>query len=49
MKEILTNTESAPFREKECEQFQRVAVDMDSGHVFYEDYVALVCAGNEQS
>ena len=48
MKEILTSTESAPFREKECEQFQRVAMDMDSGNIFYEDYVALVCAGNEQ-
>mmetsp|Transcript_24934 Transcript_24934/g.46896 ORF Transcript_24934/g.46896 Transcript_24934/m.46896 type:complete len:166 (+) Transcript_24934:82-579(+) len=44
MKEILTTTENYAFREKECEQFQRVAMDMDSGNVYYEDYVALIAA-----
>lgn len=44
LKDILVTKGEAPFREKECENFQRVAIDMESGHVFYEDYVALISA-----
>jgi len=42
MKELLQSKGSAPFRDKECEQFQAIARDMESGCVYYEDYVALL-------
>jgi Ca2+-binding EF-hand superfamily protein len=45
MKELLTTTGQAPFREKECEVFQSVARDMESGNVFYEDYIAMLTGG----
>ncbi len=48
MKEILTSMGAAPFRDKEVEQFQRVAMDIDSGHVFYEDYVAFIAQAEQQ-
>ena len=36
--------QGTPFRDKECEQFQAIARDMESGCVYYEDYVALLAA-----
>jgi Ca2+-binding EF-hand superfamily protein len=38
-------TKGTPFREKEIAAFLEVAKDEESGHVFYEDYVALLSAG----
>ena len=32
----------APFRDKEIEKFQRTAMDLDTGYVYYEDYVAAL-------
>jgi Ca2+-binding EF-hand superfamily protein len=43
MVELLTSNESA-FREKEIEDFLRVARDTDTGFVFYEDYVSTAVA-----
>jgi Ca2+-binding EF-hand superfamily protein len=42
MKEIMQTMGDAPFRDKEIEQFQRAAMDIDTGYVFYEDYVATI-------
>ena len=45
MKELLCSVGQAPFRDKECEVFQSVARDMESGNVFYEDYIAMLQQG----
>ena len=42
MREIMQGEGEAPFRDKEIEQFQRIAMDIDTGHCFYEDYVAAL-------
>jgi Ca2+-binding EF-hand superfamily protein len=42
MREILQKEGEAPFRDKEIEGFQRIAMDLDTGYVFYEDYVAAL-------
>ncbi|KAH8065148.1 Ca2-binding protein [Aureococcus anophagefferens] len=34
----------APFREKEIDAFLSVAKDLETGHIYYEDYVALLTA-----
>ncbi len=44
MKELVTSNGSAPFRDKETEQFQAVAKDLEHGLVYYEDYVAMLLA-----
>ncbi|KAJ1461567.1 hypothetical protein M885DRAFT_506581 [Pelagophyceae sp. CCMP2097] len=35
-------TKGTPFREKEIDAFMSVAKDMETGHIYYEDYVALL-------
>eukprot|EP00753_Platysulcus_tardus_P006043 PLAT13931.1.p1 GENE.PLAT13931.1~~PLAT13931.1.p1 ORF type:complete len:191 (+),score=57.33 PLAT13931.1:64-573(+) len=35
-------TKGAPFREKEIDSFMSVAKDVDTGAVYYEDYVSLI-------
>jgi hypothetical protein len=39
--EMLTENEWA-FREKEVEDFLRVAKDLDTGYIHFEDYVGLL-------
>ena len=41
MEELLT-TKGTQFRPKELESFFLVAKDPDTGHIFYEDYIALL-------
>lgn len=41
MEELLT-TRGTPFREKELESFLSVAKDLETGNVYYEDYVAML-------
>jgi len=41
MVELLTDNEW-PFRDKEIEDFLRVAKDPDTGYIHYEDYVSLL-------
>ena len=48
MRDMLT-TKGVPFREKEIEAFTAVAKDLETGRVYYEDYVALLCVWNNQS
>jgi len=38
----LLQAKGTPFRDKECEQFQSIARDVESGCIYYEDYVALL-------
>ncbi|CAM9461904.1 unnamed protein product [Chrysoparadoxa australica] len=45
MRELLM-TKGTPFREKEIESFMTVAKDAETGHIYYEDYVALLTADN---
>jgi calmodulin len=45
MVELLTSNESA-FREKEIEDFLRVAKDSDTGYVYYDEYVTTALASN---
>lgn len=44
MKRLLVGDFGTPFREKEVEAFLSVAKDLETGNIFYEDYIALVCA-----
>ncbi|KAH8093507.1 Ca2-binding protein [Aureococcus anophagefferens] len=37
-------TKGTPFREKEIDAFLSVAKDLETGHIYYEDYVALLTA-----
>ena len=46
IKELLTTKGEAPFRNAEIDAFQRVAVDMETGRVYYEDYVAAAVEGD---
>ena len=46
IKDILTTKGEAPFRNAEIDAFQRVAVDMETGRVYYEDYVAAAVEGD---
>jgi len=41
MEELLT-TRGTPFREKELESFMSVAKDLETGNIYYEDYVAML-------
>lgn len=41
LRELLT-TKGMPFRDKELDAFMAVARDMETGHIFYEDYIALL-------
>lgn len=43
MREILC-TEGTPFRDKEIDAFMNRAKDGETGKIYYEDYVALLCA-----
>ena len=42
MVELLSETSDFAFREKEIEDFLRVAKDPDTGFVHYEDYISLL-------
>mmetsp|Transcript_12142 Transcript_12142/g.24842 ORF Transcript_12142/g.24842 Transcript_12142/m.24842 type:complete len:164 (-) Transcript_12142:33-524(-) len=46
IKDILTTKGEAPFRNAEIDAFQRVAVDMETGRVYYEDYIAAAVEGD---
>jgi calmodulin len=46
MRELLI-TKGTPFREKEVEGFMSVAKDLETQNIYYEDYVALITAENE--
>jgi Ca2+-binding EF-hand superfamily protein len=48
MRELLT-TKGTPFREKEIEGFMSRAKDLETGNIYYEDYVALLTADAEQA
>ena len=48
LEELLTSR-GAPFRPKEIEAFLSVARDPETGNIYYEDYVALLMKGNNQS
>ena len=39
-------TKGTPFREKEIDAFMSVAKDVDTGNIYYEDYVALITGEN---
>ena len=41
MRELLMSKGTA-LREKEIEGFMNVAKDMETGHIYYEDYIALL-------
>jgi len=41
MRDLLI-TKGAAFREKELDQFMQVAKDLETGNVYYEDYIALL-------
>ena len=41
MEELMT-TKGTPFRAKELENFSMVSKDVDTGNVYYEDYIALL-------
>eukprot|EP00947_MAST-08B_sp_MAST-8B-sp1_P003601 g3601.t1 len=43
MREILC-TEGTPFRDKEIDGFMSRAKDVETGRIYYEDYVALLVA-----
>ena len=43
MLEDLLTTKGTFFRPKELENFFLVAKDPDTGNVYYEDYIALLC------
>jgi calmodulin len=44
MRELLL-TKGTPFRDKEVESFMSVAKDLETGHIYYEDYVAMLSLG----
>ena len=48
MRELLT-TRGTYFRGKEIEGFMSVAKDIDTGHIFYEDYIAMLTQEAEQA
>ena len=43
MRDLLI-TKGTPFREKEIDAFMSVAKDLETGHIYYEDYVAHLTA-----
>lgn len=42
MKSLMCELGEPPFREKELEAFIKIAVDKDSGLIYYEDYCSLL-------
>ena len=41
-------TKGVPFREKEIDAFMAVAKDLETGRIYHEDYVALLCSWTTQ-
>ena len=41
MRDLLL-TKGVPFREREIDSFMAVAKDMETGRIYYEDYVAML-------
>ena len=46
MRDLLI-TKGTPFREKEIDNFMSVAKDLETGHIYYEDYVAHLTADQQ--
>ena len=46
LRELLL-TKGTPFRDKEIDSFLQVAKDPDTGLVYFEDYISLMCTDSE--
>ncbi len=49
MRDVLSNYGTNPFQDHETDAFMSVAKDMETGNIFYEDYVNLLVAALEVS
>lgn len=44
MKQLLVGAEGTPFRQKELDAFITAAKDLETGNIYYEDYIAMLTA-----
>lgn len=49
MKEILTQMGGAPFRNKEVEAFMSVANDLETGRIYYGEYISVLASQVESN